>query len=105
MLIDKVAKSIELALPNYCIADKDKAMYGIITRQTTQQHVASIFTVNDFTYVSFPPSRYNSNDGIIFDTIQTLVLEYLQDNYVLHKLPEMNGRFRMYLITEKVYAD
>lgn len=105
MLIDRVAKSIEMALPNYCIATKENAMYAIIAKQTIQEHIASIFTVNDFTYVSFPPSRYNSNDGIIFNTIQTLILEFLQDNYVLHKLPDMNGRFRMYLITEKVYGD
>lgn len=106
MLIDRVAKSIEMALPNYCIVERDVTGCTILTKRY-DWCIGFITKIEDFIYLSLEHRPYTSTTGaeVIFDTIQTLLVEFLQDNYVLHKLPEKKLRNDMYLITEKVYGD
>lgn len=106
MLIDRVAKSIEMALPNYCTVEKDVTGYTILSKHN-DWCIGFIYKIEDFVYLSLEYKPYTSTTGdtVIFDTIQILLVEFLQDNYVLHKLPERNQRNDMYLITEKVYGD
>lgn len=106
MLIDRVAKSIEMALPNYCTVEKDVTGCTILSKPY-DWCIGFIIKIEDFVYLSLEYKPYTSttNSAIVFDTIQTLLVEFLQDNYVLHKLPERKERTDMYLITEKVYGD
>lgn len=106
MLIDRVAKSVEMALPNYCTVEKDVTGYTILSKHN-DWCIGFIYKIEDFVYLSLEYKPYTSTtgDAVIFDTIQILLVEFLQDNYVLHKLPERNQRNDMYLITEKVYGD
>lgn len=106
MLIDRVAKSVEMALPNYCTVEKDVTGYTILSKHN-DWCIGFIYKIEDFVYLSLEYKPYTSTTGdtVIFDTIQILLVEFLQDNYVLHKLPERNQRNDMYLITEKVYGD
>ena len=106
MLIDRVAKSIEMALANYCTVERDYTGYTVLSAVSTWP-IAYAYVLEDFTYVSLASlsSSLNTHNGIIFDTLQMKLVEFLQDNYVLHKLPERKERCDMYLITEKVYGD
>lgn len=106
MLIDRVAKSVEMALPNYCTVEKRLTGYTILSKHN-DWCIGFIIKIEDFVYLSLEHMPYSSisNAKVIFDTIQVLLLEFLQDNYVLHKLPEEKSRNDMYLITEKVYGD
>lgn len=105
MLIDRVAKSVEMALPNYCIVERDVTRCTILSKRY-DWCIGFITEIEDFVYLSLEHEPYASSDGkIVFDTIQTLLVEFLQDNYVLHKLPERKERGDIYLITEKVYGD
>ena len=106
MLIDRVAKSVEMALPNHCTVEKDVTGYTILSK-CNDWCIGFIIKIEDFVYLSLEYKPYTSttNSVIVFDTIQTLLVEFLQDNYVLHKLPERKQRNDMYLITEKVYGD
>lgn len=106
MLIDRVAKSIEMALPNYCTVEKDCTGYTILSKHY-DWCIGFIYKIEDFAYLSLEHRPHTSTTGaeVIFDTIQILLIEFLQDNYVLHKLPEKKLRNDMYLITEKVYGD
>lgn len=106
MLIDRVAKLIEMALPNYCTVEKDYTGYTVLSTACGWP-IAHSYILEDFTYVSLPdlPSRLNMHNATIFDTLQIKLVEFLQDNYVLHRLPKRDGRSDIYLITEKVYGD
>lgn len=106
MLIDRVAKSIEMALPNYCIVEKDYTGYTILSAACSWP-IAYSYMLEDFTYIALAclPSSLNTHNGIVFDTLQIKLVEFLQDNYILHRLPKRNGRNDVYLITEKVYGD
>ena len=106
MLIDRVAKSIEMALPNYCTVEKDYTGYTVLSA-ACDWPIAYAYVLEDFTYVSLASlsSSLNTHNGVIFDTLQIKLVEFLQDNYVLHKLPKRDGRSDIYLITEKVYGD
>ena len=106
MLIDRVAKSVEMALPNYCIVEKDVTGYTILSK-CNDWCIGFITKIEDFVYLSLEHKPYTSttNAEVIFDTIQILLVEFLRDNYVLHKLPEKKLRNDMYLITEKAYGD
>lgn len=106
MLIDRVAKSVEMALPNYCTVEKDLTGYTILSKHN-DWCIGFIIKIEDFVYLSLEHMPYSStsNAVVVFDTIQTLLVDFLQDNYVLHRLPEREGRTNMYLITEKVYGD
>ena len=106
MLIDRVAKSIEMALPNYCTVERDVTGCTILSKYK-DWCIGFIYKIEDFVYLSLEYKPYTSatSDTVVFDTIQTLLVEFLQDNYVLHKLPERKLRDDMYLITEKVYGD
>lgn len=106
MLIDKVAKSIEMALPNYCTVERDYTGYTVLSA-VCDWPIAYSYVLEDFTYVSLASlsSSLNTHNGVIFDTLQIKLVEFLQDNYVLHKLPKRDGRSDIYLITEKVYGD
>lgn len=105
-LIDRVAKSVEMALPNYCTVDRDLTGYTILSKYK-DWCIGFIYKIEDFVYLSLEHRPYSSTSDavVVFDTIQILLVEFLQDNYVLHKLPEREGRTNMYLITEKVYED
>lgn len=106
MLIDRVAKSVEMALPNYCTVEKDVSGCTILSKYK-DWCIGFIYKIEDFVYLSLEYKPYTSTTGdtVIFDTIQILLVEFLQDNYILHKLPERSQRNDMYLITEKVYGD
>ena len=106
MLIDRVAKSIEMALPNYCTVEKDLTGCTILSKRN-DWCMGFIIKIEDFVYLSLEHKPYTptTDTEVVFDTIQTLLVEFLQDNYVLHKLPERKERCDMYLITEKVYGD
>ena len=106
MLIDRVAKSIEMALPNYCIVEKDYTGYTVLSK-VYDWPIAYSYVLEDFTYVSLASlsSSLNTHNSVIFDTLQIKLVEFLQDNYVLHKLPKRDGRSDIYLITEKMYED
>lgn len=106
MLIDRVAKSTEMALPNYYTVEKDYTGYTILSAACSWP-IAHLYLLENFTYVALailPPSL-NTYNSIVFDTLQIKLMEFLQDNYVLHKLPERKERSDIYLITEKVYGD
>lgn len=106
MLIDRIAKSIEMALPNYCTVEKGLTGYTILFKRY-DWCMGFIIKIEDFVYLSLEPRPYTSTTDaeVIFDTIQILLVEFLQDNYVLHRLPEKESRTDMYLITEKIYGD
>ena len=106
MLIDRVVKTIEMALPNYCTVERDVTGCTILSK-FNDWCIGYIIKIEDFVYLSLEHEPYASttNAVVVFDTIQTLLVEFLQDNYVLHKLPERKERTDMYLITEKVYED
>ena len=106
MLIDRVAKTIEMALPNYCTVERDLTGCTILSKHN-DWCIGFITKIENFVYLSLEHEPYSStiDNKVVFDTIQTLLVEFLQDNYILHKLPERKERCDMYLITEKVYGD